>query len=287
MTAVVGSAHADTGESALRAARSAWDRHDFRGAEPRYKEALEKGSLAPADVLDAYVHLASSRLIIGKKDSALSAFRAAAVIDPKFTVPSEAGRRGAALANQARKDTGKFGALKFKATIPESSEAATAVTVDTTIDDAHLPLVRKVSVLSRDSQGGKEFARSEPPAAKISFEIPASSVPGGSTLIVRVDALDAHDNRLASIEGKVTVEAEPEAPVVAGGAPLPAAGTSKKLPADPPPLEDKSRNRGGFFSSPWPYIVGGVLLAAGGAVLYFGTRPTSDVAVGSPTVRNQ
>lgn len=283
MTASIGSAHAETGDASLKAARVSWDKGDFGAAEPQFKEAIEKGGLAPADVLDAYVRLASVRLILGKKDAALNAFRAAAVIDPHFVVPPEAGKKASQLAAQARKDTAKYGALVLRATVPPSAGVSTPVKVEASVDDAHLPLVQKIGVTSKDSQN-KEYAHTEPSSAKVTFEIPASAVSGGGTLVVRVDALDAHDNRLASVEDKVKVEGE--APV-ADAAAVPAT-IPGKIPEDPPPIaEKKARSGGGFFSSPWPYILGGVLLAAGGAVVYFGTRPTGDVTVGSPSVRNQ
>jgi hypothetical protein len=281
MTASMGSARAETGDASLKAARASWDKGDFGAAEPQFKEAIEKGGLSPADVLDAYVRLASVRLILGKKDAALNAFRAAAVIDPHFTVPPEAGKKANQLAVQARKDTAKYGALVLRATVPPSVAASTPVKVEASVDDAHLPLVQKIGVTSKDSQG-KEYAHTEPSSAKVTFEIPASAVSAGGTLVVRVDALDAHDNRIASVEDKVKIEGDATADAAV------AATVPGKIPEDPPPIaEKKARSGGGFFSSPWPYILGGVLLAAGGAVVYFGTRPTGDVTVGSPSVRNQ
>jgi hypothetical protein len=46
-----------------------------------------------------------------------------------------------------------------------------------------------------------------------------------------------------------------------------------------------ARKGGGFWSSPWPYVIGGVALAGAGTAVYFGTRPSEQVAVGAPTVR--
>jgi len=229
------------------------------------------------------VRLASARLILGKKDGALAAFRAAAVIDPKFTVPPEAGKRANQLADRARKDTAKYGALTLKASIPQNVEASSTVKVEVTIDDAHVPLVQKLGVVTKPQDNSKGYARAEPSAAKVTFEVPASAFPAGTTVLIRVDALDSHENRLASVEEKVKVaEDTPSEPVAAP------VTTPGRIPHDPPPpAEQKARSGGGFFSSPWPYIVGGVLLAAGGAVIYFGTRPTDDVSVGSPSVRNQ
>lgn len=281
MTAGVGSAYAETGAASLKAARAAWDSGDFGAAEPGFRDAIEKGGLAPAEVLDAYVRLASTRLILGKKDAALNAYRAAAVIDPHFVVPPEAGKKANQLAAQARKDTARFGAIVLHVTVPQSAPAGSPVKVEATLDDNHLPLVPKLGVVTKDTLAGKEYTHNEPSAAKVTFEVPASALTNGATVVVRVDALDAHDNRLASVEEKLKIEGD------AAPAPVPTT-IPGKIPEDPPPLaEKKARSGGGFWSSPWPYILGGVVLAAGGAVVYFGTRPTDDVTVGSPSVRNQ
>jgi len=41
---------------------------------------------------------------------------------------------------------------------------------------------------------------------------------------------------------------------------------------------------GGFWTTAWPYIIGGAALAAGGAAVYFASRPTDDVNVGAARV---
>jgi len=49
--------------------------------------------------------------------------------------------------------------------------------------------------------------------------------------------------------------------------------------------ERTAHRSGGFWSTAWPYILGTVALAAGGAaVWWFGIRPNSDVTVGAPRV---
>ena len=45
------------GNAMLKQARSAWDRGSLAAAEPLYRDALEKGGLAPAEVLEGYVRL--------------------------------------------------------------------------------------------------------------------------------------------------------------------------------------------------------------------------------------
>jgi hypothetical protein len=59
-------------------------------------------------------------------------------------------------------------------------------------------------------------------------------------------------------------------------------------PAAPPPkhepIKKEDEKSGGFWSTAWPYVLGGVALAAGGAAVYLGTRPTDDVTVGAARV---
>src|SRR5690606_24618544 len=59
------------GQPALKQARAAWDRGALDTAEPLYREALEKGGLAPDEVLEGYVRLGSIRAARGKRDSAV------------------------------------------------------------------------------------------------------------------------------------------------------------------------------------------------------------------------
>jgi hypothetical protein len=82
------------GGPALKQARAAWEKGSLDVAEPLYREALEKGGLAPGDVLEGYVRLGSIRASLGKRDQAIAAFRAASILDSTFAVPSEAGPKG-------------------------------------------------------------------------------------------------------------------------------------------------------------------------------------------------
>lgn len=104
------------------------------------------------------------------------------------------------------------------------------------------------------------------------IEIPASSVIAGALVTVRVDALDPRNNRIASSENRVQVASE--------GAVVPV-----PVPTDKPEGPQPSGNRKSFWSTPWPYVIGGVVIAGAGAAVFFGTRPTEDVTIGSPAVR--
>lgn len=264
------------GATAFKLARSAWDRGSLDTAEPLYREALEKGGLAPDEVLEGYVRLGAIRASMGKKDQAVAAFRAASILDPKFAVPSEAGSKGAALANQARKDTAKIGALRLTVTAPKETPSGKPFKVTAQLDDAHARIVAKIGLVARDGTSGKETTVEVKAEPTVELEVPADITLPNAAITVRVDALDGHNNRLGSAEERVHVpDDHPKATasaVVLGPSTNPSADTSHKR---------------GFWSSPWPYVIGGVALAGAGAALYFGTRPADQVSVGSVDVRTR
>ena len=289
---VVGPARAQApppsaGADALAAARNAWARRHFRESEPLYKSALDHGGLAPSDTLDAYVHLGAARAQLGRKDLARAAFRQAALIDAHFQLPHEAGKQAARVATQAKHDEAKLGSIKLNATIPQSVPAGESFSVDSTLDARHAGVTAKIGIDARDPLSGKHWSSSDVAAATVHFEVPADVTLPGATLVVRVDALDPHDNRLATREQRVQVEALP-APGIAA---LPAQPVAAATPAaftfntdSGSPSRDRSASHGGFWSSPWPYFLGGLVLAAGGAVTYFELHPTDDVSLGAARV---
>ncbi len=271
-------AEAAAGGPALRQARAAWDRGQIETAEPLYREAIERGGLGPDEVLEGYVRIGSARAAIGKKDQAIAAFRAAAILDASFAVPSEAGRRGPAYAERAKADTARIGSLKVSLQAPKETPSGKSFHVTAQIDSAHLPIVKKVGVYAKDGTSGKEFSGDAATDSSVDFEIPSDITMPNASIVVRVDALDAHANRLGSAESRVKVpEAEP----------APAPAIVAVTPFTPPPKNEEARHGGGFWATPWPYVIGAVALAGAGAAVYFGTRPTDDVSVGQVGVRTK
>ena len=274
------------GAEALAAARAAWEGKHFAAAELSYKSALDHGGLAPEDTLDAYVHLGSARARLGKKELARAAFRQAALIDRHFKTPPEAGKRAATIAALARRDEAKLGSIALNATIPQSVPAGESFGVDSTLDPKHAALTARVGVDARDSLSGKHWATSGLAAAEMHFDVPANITLPGATLVVRIDALDPHDNRLATREQRVRVEALP-APAIAELPPKPAtppAALTFTTDLGGSPQVKEGGKHGGVLSSPWFYIVGGVVLAAGGAFAYYELRPSDDVSLGGARV---
>lgn len=267
------------GAPALRQARAAWERGALDTAEPLYREALEKGGLAPNEVLEGYVRIGAIRASLGKKDQAIAAFRAAAILDSGFAVPSEAGPKGPALAERARKDTAKIGSLKLSLRAPKETPAGKSFHVTAQIDAAHVRMVNKVGLVAKDGTSGKETTLEATTAETVDFEVPADLTLPSASLVLRVDALDRNGNRVASVEERVKVPEAPPQPAVSAG-PI-----ATSPPARSP--DERARKGSGFWSSPWPYVLGGMALAGAGTAVYFGTRPSEDVSVGQIGIRSR
>jgi len=287
---MAGAAYAQSpppGASALRQARAAWDKGALETAEPLYREALEKGGLAPNDVLEGYVRLGAVRASLGKREQAVAAFRAASILDSTFAVPAEAGPKGPQYAAQAKRDTAKIGSIQLALRAPKETPSGKSFTVTAQLDAAHIPIVSRVAVLARDGTSARESVAETKPGESMELDIPAEVTLPNASLLVRVDALDSHGNRLASAEERVRVADGPAAGAVAAGGSS-GSGFTASLANSPSPSGDTSLRRGGsFWSSPWPYVIGGIALAGAGAAVYFGTRPSDDVSVGQVGVRTR
>jgi len=281
---------AAAGGAALRQARAAWDKGSLENAEMLYREALERGGLAPSEVLEGYVRLGSVRASLGKKDQAIAAFRAASILDASFAVPAEAGPKGPALAAQAKKDTQKIGSIQLAMKAPRETPAGKAFTVTAQLDAAHIPIVHHVGFVARDGTSAKETSGDVKPAESMDLEVPADVTLPNASLLVRVDALDSHGNRLASVEERVKVGdgAVASGGAAASGASAGAGASGGNLATAPSPTGDTSLRKGGsFWSSPWPYVIGALALGGAGTAVYFGTRPSDEVTVGQVGVRTR
>ena len=269
-------ADSSPGAPALRQARAAWDRGDLPGAEPLYREALERGGLAPTEVLEGYVRLGSIRAVAKKSESATNAFKAASIIDQKFSIPTEAGARGASLAEKAKRDTAKIGSIQLGVQVPKEATAGKSFKVTATLDKAHLQIVNRIGLSAKDGTTGKEVTLDAKPDESVEFEIASDVTLPGASILVHIDALDGHQNRLASAEERVKVPDAAPAPIVAA-----------KPAAKEKPKEKETPKKASFFSTPWPYVAGGVAILGIAAAIFFGTRPAQNVQVGTPAVNGQ
>jgi hypothetical protein len=274
-------AHASEPLPLRQEADGAWTKGDFEDAERLYRILIERGGLDAKEVVVAYVRLGSARAILGKRKESIAAFRAAAVLDAKFAVPPEAGEKAVQYAQVARSDMSKIGPLVFEAQAPEKVDPGSTLAVKTSVDVPHVPMIARVAVIAhvvpKGSKVGapvdegkvlKELKNSEPPGASGGTEVTLAPMPseGGTVLELEVHALDKFDNRLATVTRTVTVR-------------------SIAVAVTPPPRKKPGVS---FWATPWPYVIGGVALAAGGAsAYYFWLRPTDTVTVGTVGVRTR
>lgn len=262
-----GAALAAPGSAALQRAEKAWDDGEFDTAERAYQEALDHGGLARTEALECWVHLGAARAVLGNRTGSLAAFRMALVVDDAFVVPPEAGKKAVTLAEAARHQSNRVGAIHVSLSVPAETGSGEAFAVNVMVGAAQSALLARLSLHVEDKTTAKKFDYEEPAASLVHFRVPASMTLPGATLHVRVDALDAHDNQLATSEERISVR------------PTPIAETH--------PSKDELRPaHGGFWSTAWPYVIGGALLAAGGAVGgYYLLKPPDRVSIGPAQIQ--
>lgn len=268
---------------AMVEARAAFAKHRFSAAEKGYRKAIEHGGLSPKDLLEGYVRLGASRAAMRRKDAALAAFRAAAILDSDFAVPPEAGSLGATLAERAKHDTSHLGAIAVSLEVPKSAAADAPLKVEGALSEPHVKIVKQMALIATEQTAGRSHRSTEPPGGTVHFEVPAELAVKDGRVTLRLDALDARGNRLASIEEQVRIEGAAVEPApMATTTPrqkAPKAATAP-LPKEPPPQKGRS-----LWSSPWTYVVGGAVLVGASAAVYLGTRPPDQVSIGAIDVR--
>jgi hypothetical protein len=266
---------------ALDKARAAWDNADFDLAPALYETAIEVGGLSKSDVVDAYVRMGSALAINGKKKPSLDAFRKAALIDPTFQLPPEAGKKATTLAKLAKRQQARTGSLSISLQVADEVDSGSPFGVDIAVSPPHPPLLDTLSFSARDSLAGHAYERTLRADATVHFDVPTRMTLPDATLVVQVKAHDAHDNELWVGEKRVHVARplpEPAPAPIAAFEPNPQPRPRHRHEAEQP----SSR---GFWHTAWPYIIGGAALAAGGAATWFATRPTENVYVDSPHVQ--
>lgn len=259
----------------LAQAALAWDTGRRADAGPLYERALREGGLFPGDLVFVYVRLGTAKVEQGSREEALGAFRSALIIDPDFELPADCGPRPRPLFDQARREAFARTAQLFLAVgVPEKIQEGQAFFVRAQLPTEFAFLSERFSVETKEGPA-RGYGWSATVAAKSGsarFEVPARIARQG-TLLVRVSALDAHGNRWAVHEFPVTVQ------LAAGG------GAAAAGPKPTPAPIAAEQGGGGFWSSPWPYLVAGALAAGGAGAYFFATRPPDQVTVGAPTWR--
>jgi len=230
--------------------------------------------------------------MLGKREAAIAAFRAASVLDASFEVPKEAGSRGSDYARQAKQDTEDIGSLQLSLVVPEHVGAGAPFKVTAYLDEAHLSVVSQITLTATESVEERSAFSAAPPSETITLDVPTGFAPAGSTLTLRVDALDPNRNRLASTQARVFVPGhantlgselvvDPSTTESPSNAPRDDASTrSDAAPYPDHSAGDTARRSSSFFGSTWFYILGGAILAGAGVAAYVALRPAAPVEVG-------
>ncbi len=263
--------------SAFGQADAAWHQGELEKAQQLYQKALAVGGLEPQDVVIAYSRVGTVKAAMHDKNGALSAFRIAAAIDPKFELPADSGRVAKRLYAQARKEAARQGErLSLHVAVPDSVPANQPFTVETTIPSGFAVLVAKVEVTIEDPLTKKKWRKSKPAEAALSFQFPSRVAIPGAHLKVHSRAVDSQNNAWAAADNVLKVEGTRKINSMDEGQVSPFDESGHK--------KDKKGKGGGLFKGPVPWIVGGALVVGGivvGAVL--ATQSSSKVTVGSPT----
>jgi hypothetical protein len=262
------------GAGALERAKAAWDQGDFDLVAGLYDNALTTGGLTRTEVVSAYARMGAALAVTGKTRKALAALRTAALLDPGFTVPSEAGKRALALAERARREQSRAAPLTLIAEAPEHVEPGASFAVRVTLASPQPPLIAvdALTLDARDALTGRAYQQRSAAEPDHRFDIPTRMTLPEASLLLQVRALDTHGNELVVAERRVHVR--PARPLAETSLATRSAASG----------DHAAHPSGGFWKSPWPYVLGGVTLAAGGAALYFATRSTADVNVGAAHV---
>ena len=203
---VVSSAHADTAAAALVAkGDTAFFRKDYAAAENLYNEALEKGGLATRESLQCWVQLGAARLALGHEREARIAFRNAALLDPHFLLPKDSPRKTRAIADEMRRDARTTGAYQITVEAPESVSPSHSFHVTATMSAAHAALVSKVRLTALVASSDDFFEKVENSSTTIGFDVPSNIAVADQTIALRIEAVDAHDNKLVTVATRVKV----------------------------------------------------------------------------------
>jgi tetratricopeptide (TPR) repeat protein len=279
----VSGAFAKEGDGRRKQAEDAFGHQEYETAEKLFKKLIEDGELEQDAVIGAYVRLGGSRAMLGKKDEAVKAFRAAAVLDPNFVPTPDGNPKVIEAAQIARSSVAKLGPLVFEAKVPERVELGTPVAVTAIVDPAHLPMVSRllVTVKQHDKENATVLAtKSELSDPSGSTKLTLDELPKDVAEVdIQVSALDKFRNKIASQSFTRSLKAAVVAGESGAGGSIygDRADSKKKKTSD-------EKDSVGIFSTAWPFVVGGVVLAAGGVSMYYYLSRPSVSTIGPATV---
>lgn len=255
-------------ETPISSAAEAWEVGEIEQAGALYEQALAGGGLAPSDTLTAYVRIGVWRAATKKNDAALSAFRNAAIIDPQFAYPGEAGPSAKPIYEKARAEAAGKGKLEVVVEVPAEVKTGAPFTVGASVPEGLVLLFETMSLQVEDRPGHVVHRAEMGAETEVRFEVPGAVAPAAASLTVRVAAVDPQKNEWARTTRTIKVAA------AAAPAPVTVLFPEKK--------KGKSK---GFWSSPWPYVVGGAVVVAASSIaigVAAGSR-SNVVSVNAPT----
>lgn len=254
----------------IAGAEEAWQVGDIDKAGKLYEQALKQGGLSPSDTLSAFVREGAWLAATGKRDAAIHAFRNAAIINPDFAYPEEAGPKGKPLYEKARKEAAGQGRLEVTVDAPKKLDPNHSFRVKASVPDALAPLFDALAIHVEDKPGHVVHVDEKAlETSTITFEVPPAAAVGGATLEVRVSAVGGQKNEWARtvVHIPVTKPLAPLAPVAAV-----------------PPSPDEKQNEPGFFATKWPYLAGGAAAAVVvGVIIAVAAGGSNVVTVNAPT----
>lgn len=260
-----------SGREALEAARKSWHEAEYETAETLYARAIEAGGLPIALATEAYLYRGAALAILGKTKPASESLRIALTVDGSARMPPEAGKKAASLLESIRKE--KLPVLSLTLTAPGEVHAGEAFNADVALGENPWPIIESVAVTAQETTASKKHSVTIRPAQLSTVELPNwLAAAEGRTIALHAELRDKGGNVLLTAEKTVRVKATVAAVLLA------------TEPKKPPPKEPPKR---GFWSSPWPYVLGGVVLvgAAGSAAYGLGAfQPTEANVAGARVV---
>lgn len=231
-------------ETSLQQARRDVEGSDYMAARASLVSALDAGDASPEEVAEIYKLSGIVEGALGNEKEATEAFAKSLSIDPKGTLPA-----GTSPKIMRPFEAASHEALKVKV---ETSATPPAVTLVIVSDPAKLITRAQVFVIA----DGK-------PETKIEGAVGKLALPAGKRLDLRVQALDAHGNRIVEL-GSTEVPI-----VITGGAtPIEPVVPKKIVKTREPAVERPLYLR-------W-WLWGTVGVAFAGAGTYFGLQARSD-----------
>lgn len=233
-------------ESSLEQARRDVDGSDYLAARAALVSALDAGTASPEDVAEIYKLSGIVEGALGNEQEAAAAFAKWLSIDPKGTLPAGTSPKITRPYDAASREP-----LKVKV---ETSAKPPEVTLVIVSDPAQLVTRARVFVVA---DGKPETKLEAAGTDKIKLALPA-----GKRLDLRVQALDAHGNRIVEL-GSTDV------PIVITGGAGPIEPVAPKLAVRHTPVVERP-----LYLRWW--LWGAVGVAFAGAGTYFGIQARSD-----------